>query len=78
MKSQSKFYKWFIDWYKTKLDEVTIMISLPNELTPFKTDENSVILEVLRVENKDTNSKQYLKELLDKADEYGVKIYLNL
>jgi hypothetical protein len=70
------FYKLFIDWYKTILNEMTIMISLPNELQPFKED-NVVILEVFKATSDSVNSEPYLKSLLGKADELGIVIYLD-
>jgi hypothetical protein len=39
------FYKWFINWYKGVKDDITMMISVPNELRPLK-EKGSVILEV--------------------------------
>ena len=70
------FYKWYIEWYKTILNEMTIMISLPNELQPFKED-NVVILELFKPMSDFVISEPYLKEILEKADEFGITIYLD-
>jgi predicted ABC-type ATPase len=69
------FYKWFINWYKGVKDEITMMISVPNQLRPFK-EKGSVILEVFEKKNLSVDAKEYLKEILKKADEYGVTIIL--
>ena len=70
------FYKWYIDWYKTILDEMTIIISLPNELLPFKED-NVVIIELFKPTSDFVVSSPYLKAILEKADEFGIIIYLD-
>jgi hypothetical protein len=72
----TSFYKWYIDWYKTILHEMTIMISLPNELQPFKED-NVVILELFKPTSDFVVSEPYLKAILEKADEFGIIIYLD-
>ena len=72
----TSFYKWYIDWYKTILDEMTIMISLPNELQPFKED-NVVILELFKPTSDFVVSEPYLNAILQKADEFGIIIYLD-
>ena len=70
----TSFYKWYVDWYKTILNKMTIMISLPNELQPFKED-NVVILEVFKATSDFVDSEPYLKVMLEKADELGIIIY---
>ena len=69
------FYRWFIDWYKTILNEVTIMISFPNELQPFKED-NVIILSLFEKIDQSINAKIYLQQIIDKAKEYSLTIYL--
>jgi hypothetical protein len=52
------------------------MISLPNELQPFK-EENVVILEVFKPTSDFVVSEPYLKAILEKADDFGIIIYLD-
>ena len=70
------FYKWYIDWYKTILKEMTIIISLPNELLPFK-EENVVIIELFKPINDFVLTEPHLKAILEKADEFGIAIYID-
>jgi hypothetical protein len=71
----ASFYKWFAEWYKTIKNEITIMISVPNELQPYK-EENVVILELFKGHNENVVLDQYLNCLLQKAHELGVTIYV--
>jgi hypothetical protein len=52
------------------------MISLPNELQPFK-EENVVILEVFKPTSDFVVSEPYLKAILEKADDFGIIIYID-
>jgi len=70
------FYKWYIDWYKTILNDMTIIISLPNELLPFKED-NVIIIELFKPTSDFVVTEPYLKEILEKADELGITIYID-
>jgi len=69
------FYKWYIDWYKGIKNDITIIIALPNELRPFKED-NVVIFDKFEKSNKSVKAYKYLQQIVDKADEYRVTIYL--
>lgn len=74
------FYSWFCEWYKGVCDKMNIMISLPNEISGLKSipqkEENAVILDLFEKIDQSTDAKPYLKKIIDKADEYGVTIYL--
>jgi signal recognition particle subunit SEC65 len=70
------FYKWYIDWYKTILNEMTIIISLPNELLPFKEDK-VVVIELFKPTSDFVVTEPYLKAILEKADEFGITIYID-
>ena len=70
------FYQWFIDWYKTILSEVTIMISVPNEIQPYIQDD-VIILDCLKGTTDSIDLSPFLKTLLQKADEHGLTIYLD-
>jgi len=69
------FYEWYMGWYNTILDEMNIMISLPNELQPIKED-NVVILELFEKIDQSIDAKPYLQQIVEKAKECGVTIYL--
>lgn len=68
------FYEWYVKWYKGILNDMTIMISLPNELQPFR-EKNVVILELFKPTSDFVDTEPYLKEMLEKADELGIIIY---
>jgi GNAT superfamily N-acetyltransferase len=74
------FYTWFLNWYKGVSKEIDIMISLPNEISGLKSipyqDENAVILDMFRKKDQNIDAKPYLQTILNKADEYGITIYL--
>ena len=69
------FYQWYIDWYKGIKNDITIMISLPNELRPFA-EENVVILDKFKKDNASVKAYKYMQKIVDKADEFKVTIYL--
>lgn len=69
------FYEWYVDWYKGIKNEITILISLPNELQPFK-ENNVVIINKFKKERDDIKAYNYLQQMLNKADEFGITIYL--
>jgi hypothetical protein len=70
------FYEWYIDWYKNILNSMTIMISLPNEFRPIKED-NAVIIECFKPNNDFVLSLPHLQFLLEKADEFGITVYID-
>jgi hypothetical protein len=67
--------KWYIDWYKNISDKMNITLSLPNLLAPF-IEKNVVIMDLFEKINQDIDAKTYLHEIIKKADEYKVTIYL--
>lgn len=70
-----KFIKWYISWFKDISDKMNIYFSLTNPITPFK-EKNVVIMDLFEKIDQEIDAKQYLKEVINKADEYGVTIYL--
>ena len=70
-----KFMQWYKDWYKGVADKMNILISLPSIIAPFKED-NVVILDLFEKIDQTIDAKPYLKDIVDKADEYDVTIYL--
>jgi GNAT superfamily N-acetyltransferase len=73
--SVKSFYKWYLEWYKGIKDEMTIMISLPNQLRPMP-EKNVVIIDKFKKDKQSVKAYKYLQEIIDKADEYGITIYL--
>ena len=71
----NKFMMWLIEWYKPISDKINITFSLPNILTPFN-EENVVIMDLFEKIDQNIDAKEYLKTITNKADEYGVIIYL--
>jgi len=70
------FYEWYINWYKNILNAMSIIISLPNELLPFKED-NVVIIELFKPTNDFVLTDLHLEYILEKADEFGITIYID-
>jgi GNAT superfamily N-acetyltransferase len=70
-----KLMKWYIDWYKGISDKMNITLSLPNLLSPFK-ENNVVIMDLFEKIDQTIDAKKYLQEIINKADEYKVTLYL--
>jgi hypothetical protein len=75
-----KFFEWFIDWLKPKYNDISVFISVPNELQPISDDGKELGSEVLILDlfekiNQKLDAKIYLNEILQKADELGLTIY---
>lgn len=73
--NSNSFMKWYVQWYKGILDKMNIVFSLPSVIAPYK-EENVVVLDVFEKINQNIDAKPYLKEIVEKANEYGVVIYL--
>lgn len=75
------FYKWYIDWYKTISNEMSIIISLPNELLLYELillkEDNVVIIELFKPTSDFVLTNVHLKSILEKADEFGITIYID-
>ena len=69
------FNKWFINWYKSISKDMNISFSIPNELQPYK-DKNTLILDAFEKKNQSIDAKKYFQEIIDKADEFDITIYL--
>jgi len=73
----SEFMKWFVDWSKSVNKYVYVSITKPNEFSSPIKDGNDKIVILDVIEKKgDTDAKKYINEMLKKADEFGVSIYL--
>jgi hypothetical protein len=73
----SEFMKWFVDWSKSVNKYVYVSITKPNEFSSPIKDGNDKIVILDVIEKKgDTDAKKYMNEILKKADEFGVSIYL--
>ena len=72
-----EFMKWFVDWSKSVDKYVYVSISIPNEFSsPIKDDKGEIVILDVIEKKGDTDAKKYLNEILKKADEFGVSIYL--
>lgn len=74
VKSNS-FMKWFVQWYKPISNKVNIAFSFSNYFQPFK-EKNAVILDVFEKIDQSVDAKPYLQEIVQKADDYKVVVYL--
>lgn len=73
----SEFMKWFDDWSNSVNKYVHVSITKPNEFSSPIKDGNDKIVILDVIEKKgDTDAKKYFNEILKKADEFGVSIYL--
>jgi hypothetical protein len=73
--NSNSFMKWFVQWYKPISNKVNIAFSFSNHLQPFK-EKSVIILDVFEKIDQNIDAKPYLQEIVKKADEYGVVIYL--
>lgn len=70
------FYEWFLGWYKEVCNEVTVMISVPNEIQPYIMDD-VIILDLFKSTSDSVDLSLYLKTLIQKVDEHGISVYLD-
>ena len=69
--------KWFVDWSKSVNKYVSISISIPNEFSsPIKDGKDKIVILDVIEKKGDADAKKYMDEILKKADELGVSIYL--
>lgn len=72
-----KFMKWYVDWSKGVDKDVHVSMSIPNEFSsPVKDDNGKVIILDVIEKKGDVDAKKYMNEILKKADDFGVSIYL--
>lgn len=72
-----KFMKWFVDWSKGVDEHIHVSISIPNEFSsPIKDDSGKIVMLDVIEKKGDADAKKYMGEILKKADEFGVSIYL--
>lgn len=72
-----EFMKWYLDWLKSVNKYVYVSMSIPNEFSSPVKDNNGKIVILDVIEKKgDADAKKYMNEILKKADEFGVSIYL--
>jgi hypothetical protein len=80
-----KYFRWFIKWYKDYLFDMSIMIMIPNELSNKEllahsegNNEDVFIIELFeRMPGKEVDCNKLLKEMCEKADECGIKLYVS-
>ena len=72
-----KFMKWYVDWSKGVDKHIHVSISIPNEFSsPVKDDSGKIVMLDVIEKKGDADAKKYMDEILKKADEFGVSIYL--
>lgn len=73
----TEFMKWFVDWSKGVNKYVYVSITKPNDFSsPVKDDSGKIVILDVIEKKGDTDAKKYINEMLKKADEFGVSIYL--
>ena len=72
----SEFLEWVIGFNKSVIGKLNVFISVPTELTPFHDYKNTVFLDLFEKIDQDIDAKPYLRQILAKADEYGVSIII--
>lgn len=72
------FFKWYLDWYKKfGIEDMVIFFSFPGILSKLSLNSNNdIILDIFEKRNEKVNAKEYLKKIIDSANNYGVTIYL--
>ena len=72
-----KFMKWYDDWLTSVNKNVYVAISIPNEFSsPIKNGKGKIVILDVIEKKGDTDAKKYMNEILEKANEFGVSIYL--
>lgn len=72
-----EFMKWYVDWSKSVNKHVYVSISIPNEFSsPIKGGKDKIVILDVIEKKGDADAKKYMNEILEKADEFGVSIYL--
>lgn len=73
----TEFMKWFDNWSNSVNKYVHVSISIPNEFSsPIKDGKDKIVMLDLIEKKGDCDAKKYMNEILKKADELGVSIYL--
>jgi hypothetical protein len=72
-----KFMKWYVEWLKDVKEYVNVFISIPNELSsPIQDGKGKIVILDVIEKKGDADAKKYMNQILEKADELGVSIYL--
>lgn len=81
IENNKKFINWFVGWYKDAVyKKMNIIMSIPFFDYNYGVDNvnknNVVVLDIFEKKDQKIDAKKYLKEICDKADDYGVIIFL--
>lgn len=81
IENNKKFINWFVGWYKDDVyKKMNIIVSIPFFDYNYGVDnvnkDNIVVLDIFEKKDQNIDAKKYLKEICDKADDYGVIILL--
>lgn len=75
-----QFFKWFVEWISQNKDTVLMFFQLPNNLASESIKgNNEIMLEHIQFYKTDkfVDYKIYIQYVMNKADEFGVKIYIS-
>ncbi len=81
IENNKKLINWFVGWYKDDVyKKMNIIVSIPFFDYNYGVDnvnkDNIVVLDIFEKKDQNIDAKKYLKEICDKADDYGVIILL--
>lgn len=81
IENNKKLINWFVGWYKDDVyKKMNIIVSIPFFDYNYGVDnvnkDNIVVLDIFEKKDQNIDAKKYLKEICDKADDYGVIIFL--
>lgn len=81
IENNKKLINWFVGWYKDDVyKKMNIIVSIPFFDYNYSVDnvnkDNIVVLDIFEKKDQNIDAKKYLKEICDKADDYGVIIFL--
>lgn len=69
------FMEWFVGWYKPLSSKMDISVSMFHEVSP--TNKQGIVwLENFNKKDNSKDAKVYMQEIVNKADEFGITMYL--
>jgi hypothetical protein len=81
MEAKNKqFFRWFVEWIKQNQNRLVMFFQLPNNLASRSIKgNNEIMLEHIEfyMNEKFVDDKIYISHVINKAEEFGVKIYFS-
>jgi len=81
MEAKNKqFFRWFVEWIKQNQNRLVMFFQLPNNLASRSIKGNDeIMLEHIEfyINEKFVDHKIYISHVINKAEEFGVKIYFS-